>query len=84
MSRQERVIFGKPLVANQAVRFRLAELATEVEALRSLLYRATAKYVAGEDVTMLASMAKLKGGRLSREVPDACMQYVHTTESRCS
>jgi len=72
---QERTIFGKPIVAHQAVRFRLAELATEVEALRSLLYRATAKYVAGEDVTMLASMAKLKGGRLSREVPDACMQY---------
>ena len=29
----------------------------------------------GEDVTMLASMAKLKSGRLSREISDACLQY---------
>jgi hypothetical protein len=32
-------------------------------------------YVAGADVTMLASMAKLKAGRLAREVADACLQY---------
>jgi citronellyl-CoA dehydrogenase len=32
-------------------------------------------YVAGEDVTELASMAKLKSGRLRREVSDACLQY---------
>jgi len=32
-------------------------------------------YVAGEDVTELASMAKLKGGRLRREVSDSCLQY---------
>ena len=35
----------------------------------------TANYIAGEDVTMLASMAKLKAGRLSREVADSCLQY---------
>jgi len=57
------------------VRFKLAELQTEIEALRSLTYRATAKYVAGEDVTLLASMAKLKAGRLARETTDACMQF---------
>lgn len=33
------------------------------------------KYISGEDVTMLASMAKLKAGRLSREVTDSCLQY---------
>ena len=58
-----------------AFRSRLAELRTEVEALRSLTYRAVEAYVSGKDVTKLASMAKLKCGRLSREVADSCLQY---------
>ncbi len=70
-----RVVFGKPLLDNQVIHFRLAELRTEVEALRSMIYRATEEYVAGKDVTRLASMAKLKGGRVGREVTDACLQY---------
>ena len=45
------------------------------ECLRSLTHRAVDLYIGGEDVTMLASMAKLKAGRLLREVPDACLQY---------
>jgi citronellyl-CoA dehydrogenase len=57
------------------VHFRLAELQTEVELLRALVYNAVEAYVDGEDVTMLASMAKLKVGRLVREVTDACLQY---------
>jgi len=48
---------------------------TEVEALRSLIYRAVEEYINGSDVTLLASMAKLKAGRLVREVTDACLQY---------
>jgi citronellyl-CoA dehydrogenase len=71
----ERKAFGKPLLANQALYFRLAELQTEIEALRSLIYRATSKHVTGDDVTLLASMVKLKIGRLSREVTDSCLQY---------
>jgi len=59
----------------QAVQFRLAELQTEIEALRALVYRAVSLHIKGEDVTTLASMAKLKAGRLAREVPDACLQY---------
>mmetsp|Transcript_1155 Transcript_1155/g.1925 ORF Transcript_1155/g.1925 Transcript_1155/m.1925 type:complete len:426 (+) Transcript_1155:1-1278(+) len=70
-----RKAFGKPVIANQVVRFRLAELQTEIELLRALTYRATAKYVDGGDATLLASMCKLKVGRLSREVADACLQY---------
>jgi citronellyl-CoA dehydrogenase len=57
------------------VHFRLAELQSEVEALRALIYRAIEEYVGGKDVTMLASMCKLKGGRLAREVSDSCLQY---------
>ncbi|HYM30731.1 MAG TPA: acyl-CoA dehydrogenase family protein [Candidatus Cybelea sp.] len=70
-----RSAFGKSILDNQVVHFRLAELATEVEALRALVYRAVELYVSGKDVTRLASMAKLKAGRLTREVSDACLQY---------
>jgi citronellyl-CoA dehydrogenase len=72
---RERKAFGKPLLDNQVIHFRLAELKTEVELLRSLVYRACEAYIAGEDVTPLATMAKLKAGRLGRELPDACLQY---------
>jgi citronellyl-CoA dehydrogenase len=72
---RNRKAFGKPVLDNQVVHFTLAELQTEIEALRALLYRATELYVAGQDVTPLASMAKLKGGRLTREVADKCLQY---------
>jgi len=72
---KERKAFGQPLLNNQYIHFRLAELATEVEMLRSCLYRATDKFVAGEDVTQLASMCKLKCGRLLREVNDSCLQF---------
>ncbi len=72
---RQRQAFGKPILHNQVVHFRLAELRTEVEALRALTYRAVEMYVGGKDVTKLASMAKLKCGRLSREVADACLQY---------
>lgn len=72
---RDRKAFGKSILDNQVVHFRLAELRTEVEALRSMVHRATEEMVGGTDVTRLASMAKLKAGRLSREVTDTCMQY---------
>ena len=72
---RDRHTFGSPLIDNQVIHFRMAELKTEVELVRSLVYRAVEDYVGGADVTMLASMAKLKAGRLAREVSDACLQY---------
>ena len=72
---RERQIFGQSVLDNQVVHFKLAELKTEVEALRGLTYMATEHYIAGKDVTEWASMAKLKAGRLLRSVPDACLQY---------
>ncbi|ALT78197.1 acyl-CoA dehydrogenase family protein [Paucibacter sp. KCTC 42545] len=72
---RERKAFGKSILDNQVVHFRLAELRTEVEALRALTYTAVDQYVSGKDVTKLASMAKLKCGRLIREVSDSCLQY---------
>ena len=72
---RQRKTYGKPILDNQVVHFRMAELRTEVEALRALTYRAVESYISGKDVTKLASMAKLKAGRLSREVADSCLQY---------
>lgn len=72
---RERRTFGQPLIDNQVIHFRLAELQTEIEALRALTYQACELYIAGKDVTKLASMAKLKAGRLGREVTDGCLQY---------
>ena len=72
---RERKIFGQSVLDHQVVHYRLAELKTEIESLRALTYRAVDLYLEGQDVTELASMAKLKVGRLLREVPDACLQY---------
>jgi len=72
---RQRSAFGQPILSNQAVHFRLAELASEVELLRSLVYRCTANYVKGQDVTKMASMAKLKAGRLGRELTDSLLQF---------
>jgi citronellyl-CoA dehydrogenase len=71
----ERMAFGKSILDNQTVHFKMAELKTEVESLRALTYMATEYYLAGQDVTEWASMAKLKSGRLLRTVPDSCLQY---------
>ncbi len=70
-----RKAFGRSILDNQVVHFRLAELQTEVELLRALVYRAAGLMLEGADVTRLASMAKLKAGRLGRELTDACLQY---------
>jgi citronellyl-CoA dehydrogenase len=72
---RERRAFGRSVLENQVVQYRLAELQTEIEALRGLVYRAVEIYVGGENVTRLASMAKLKSGRLSRKVADNCLQF---------
>jgi citronellyl-CoA dehydrogenase len=72
---RQRKAFGRSILDNQVVHYRLAELKTEIELLRSLVYRAGEEYVGGHDVTLLASMAKLKAGRLGRELYDACLQY---------
>jgi citronellyl-CoA dehydrogenase len=70
-----RMAFGRSILDNQWVQFKLAEYKTEVEALRSLCYRSVDLVVSGEDATELASMAKLKAGRLVREVNDGCLQF---------
>lgn len=72
---RQRQAFGKSILDNQWVHYKLAELQTEVECLRSLCWRCVEDIVQGEDATRLASMAKLKAGRLLREVADGCLQF---------
>ncbi len=72
---RNRIAFGQSILDNQVVHYKLAELQTKVELLRSLVYRAVEEYINGVDVTNLASMAKLTVGRLQREIADSCLQY---------
>jgi len=72
---RERQAFGQPLLANQYLQFRLAELAAEVDLLRHYNYACAEAYLRGEDTTRFASIAKLKAGRLQREIADACLQF---------
>ena len=72
---RQRQTFGKPLIDNQWIHFKITELLTEVEALRHLAYHCTRMLVAGMDLTKEVSMAKLKAGRLAREVADTCLQF---------
>ncbi|HLE66377.1 MAG TPA: acyl-CoA dehydrogenase family protein, partial [Burkholderiales bacterium] len=72
---RERKLFGSTVLDQQWVHYKLAECQTELEALRALTYRAVDLYMKGEDVTKLASMAKLKAGRIGREIADTCLQF---------
>ena len=76
---QQRQAFGRALISNQVIQHRLAELSTEVQALKALTYRAVDLHIdlggMNMEVVRLASMAKLKAGRLAREVLDTCVQF---------
>ena len=72
---RERRMFGSTLLDQQWVQFKLVELQTEVEALRALTWAAGERYIQGQDVLQWASMAKLKAGRLMRQVADTCLQF---------
>ncbi|MFN0164102.1 MAG: acyl-CoA dehydrogenase family protein [Burkholderiales bacterium] len=72
---RERKLFNQTVLDFQVVQYKLAEVKTDIEALRAMTYMTTEKYIKGEDVTELASMCKLMAGRLGRSVPDALLQY---------
>ena len=72
---QQRDAFGKPLLANQYLQYSLAELVAEADLLREYSYTAAQRYAAGEDVSRMATIAKLKAGRLQRAVADTCVQF---------
>ncbi|MEI8082897.1 MAG: acyl-CoA dehydrogenase family protein [Actinomycetes bacterium] len=72
---QQREAFGKPLLANQYLQYKLAELVAEVDIITEYSRTAAERYSAGEDVSRMATIAKLKTGRLQREVADTCVQF---------
>lgn len=72
---RDRQIFGQSVLDNQYVHYQLAEMQAEVELLRSLSYDAVERMVQGEDVTKLATIAKLKVGRLAKTLPTDCLQF---------
>ncbi|HEX7310420.1 MAG TPA: acyl-CoA dehydrogenase family protein [Gaiellaceae bacterium] len=71
---QEREQFGKPIAKFQAVQFRLADMATEIEAGRALVYKAAWLKDEGRDFAREAAMAKLYTGELSNRVANAALQ----------
>ncbi len=71
---KDRTAFGRPVAKFQVWRHRFAELATDIEAARSLTYQALRKVVAGEDATREVSMAKWFATELDWRVADEAVQ----------
>lgn len=75
---RQREAFGRSLADNQWIQFKLAELVAEVDLLRQYNYACADAIVRGDDplvVTKMASIAKLKSGRLQRQIADWSMQF---------
>ncbi|MCL4290280.1 MAG: acyl-CoA dehydrogenase family protein [Thermoleophilia bacterium] len=71
---RERHQFGRPIASFQAIRFKLADMATEIEAGRQLVYRAAWLKDRGRSFALAAAMAKLYTGELSRRVVNEAVQ----------
>ncbi len=71
---RERIAFGKPIVEHQAVAFRLADMATRIEAARQLVLHAAALKEAGEPCLSEASMAKLFASEMAERVCSDAIQ----------
>jgi acyl-CoA dehydrogenase len=70
-----RVQFGVPLADQQGIKFKLAEMATQLEAARLLVYRAAIKKDKNApDVTLAASMAKLYATEAAWSIIDQALQ----------
>lgn len=71
---QERRTFGKPIAEHQAILFKLADMATQVQAARLLTYRAARMKDAGERSDMEAGMAKLFASEAGRYCVEECLR----------
>jgi acyl-CoA dehydrogenase len=71
---RERQAFGETLSQKQALRHRIADMATEIEAARQLVYHAVTRYLAGEDSTTQVSMAKLFATEVANRVAYQAVQ----------
>ena len=66
--------FGKPIAEFQAVQFTLAEMATEIEAARLMVYNAARLKDAGESYVREAAMAKLFASQVAERVASQCVE----------
>ncbi len=71
---QEREAFGRPIAKFQALRHRLADLASEIEACRQLVHHTAWLYANGEFAVKECSMVKLHAAELQKRVADECLQ----------
>jgi len=71
---RERVAFGQPIFQHQAVQFRLADMATQLEAARQLIHHAAALKDAGEPCLKQAAMAKLFASEMAERVCSDAIQ----------
>jgi short-chain 2-methylacyl-CoA dehydrogenase len=71
---KERKAFGKPISKFQAIQSKLADMATEIEAARLLVYKAAREKDAGRNFTLTAAQAKLKTGRLAVRCSEEAVQ----------
>ena len=71
---KERVAFGQPIFEHQAVQFRLAEMATQIEAARQLIHHAASLKDAGQPCLKEAAMAKLNASEMAERVCSAAIQ----------
>jgi len=71
---KERVQFGKPICANQAIGFKLADMATKIEAARMLVYKAAVCKQEGRPYSKEAAMAKMYASDVAMEVTTEAIQ----------
>jgi alkylation response protein AidB-like acyl-CoA dehydrogenase len=71
---KERRAFGKPISKFQAIQAKLADLSSEIEAARLLVYKAALEKDAGKNFTLTAAQAKLKTGRLAVRATEEAVQ----------
>lgn len=71
---KERQQFNQPIIKHQGIAFKLADMATSVEAAKQLVYSAAALYERGEDCKKEASMAKLFASKIAVEVATEAIQ----------
>lgn len=70
----ERITFGRPIAAHQTIAFKLADMATQIDAARLLVARAAQLREAGEPCLSEASMAKLFASEIAEQVCSAAIQ----------
>ncbi len=71
---KERVTFGQPIIEHQAVNFRLADMATQIDAARLMVWRAATLKDAGKPCLTEASMAKMFASEMAERVCSAAIQ----------